>query len=105
MPLLTVIERSGARRVIEAEVGRSLMEALRGADVQELLALCGGCCSCGTCHVYVDAVATGALPPVGEDEDEILKASAFRRPESRLSCQIRMSDALEGLRVTIAPYG
>lgn len=104
MPRVTVIERTGAIRSLEAESGRSLMEALRAAGVEDLLALCGGCCCCGTCHVYIE-IPVASLPPAGEDEEDMLSASAFRRPQSRLSCQIRMSEALDGLRVIIAPYG
>jgi 2Fe-2S ferredoxin len=105
MPHVTVVERSGAVRIIEAAREQSLMEAIRSAEIEEMLALCGGCCCCGTCHVYVDVPGPDALPPVGEDEDDLLDWSVHRRPTSRLSCQIPMKDAPEGLRVTIAPYG
>lgn len=105
VPRVTVVERSGAVSLVATEARGSLMEAIRAAGVNEMLALCGGCCCCGTCHVYVGGPGANALPPMSEDEDDMLRASAHRRPTSRLSCQIRMSEALDGLRVTIAPNG
>jgi 2Fe-2S ferredoxin len=59
--------------------------------------------SCATCHVYIDPNWLDALPAISEDEDDLLDGSDYRRPESRLSCQIPFSGALDGLRVTIAP--
>lgn len=103
MPKLIVIDRSGADRVIEAQAGVSVMENIRDAGFDELLALCGGCCSCATCHVYVDPQWTDKLPDLTADENDLLDSSSHRQSESRLSCQIKMSDSLEGLRVTIAP--
>jgi 2Fe-2S ferredoxin len=79
------------------------MEATRDAGFDELLALCGGCCSCATCHVYVDPAVAASLPPVSEDESDLLDGSPHRNEQSRLSCQVIMSDALSGLTVTIAP--
>jgi 2Fe-2S ferredoxin len=81
------------------------MEAIRDHGVDELLALCGGCCSCATCHVYVDRDFVAALPPMSSDEDDLLDSSDVRDDRSRLSCQIVLNDALDGLRVTIAPEG
>jgi 2Fe-2S ferredoxin len=78
------------------------MEVIRDDD-GELLAICGGCCSCATCHVYVDAAFTDRLPPISEDEDAILDGTTYRETTSRLSCQIRISGALDGLKVTVAP--
>jgi 2Fe-2S ferredoxin len=103
MPTVTVTTRDGRTRELTAQSGRSLMENLRAGGIEEILALCGGCCSCATCHVYVDEAWLGALPPVGRDEDDLLDTSGARRPNSRLSCQIRVSDALDGLAVTVAP--
>ena len=81
------------------------MEAIKAASVDELAALCGGNCSCATCHVYVDPAFTGRLPAMSEDEDDLLDSSDHRQPQSRLSCQIPVTSELEGLRVTIAPEG
>ncbi|QGP78060.1 2Fe-2S iron-sulfur cluster-binding protein [Sphingobium sp. CAP-1] len=100
MPEIHVTDRAGVDRIIRAEAGLSLMEALRENGVDELMALCGGCCSCATCHVYI---ASDGLPPISEDENDLLDSSDARREDSRLSCQIRLSAAHDGLRVIIAP--
>lgn len=103
MPRLIVTSRDGNEREIEADAGISVMENIRDNGFDELLALCGGCCSCATCHVHVDADDFGRLPPMCEDENDLLDSSEHRGAYSRLSCQIEMSEALDGLRVTIAP--
>ncbi len=103
MPQLTVVTRDGSEQTFEAETGFSVMEAIRGHGIDELLALCGGCCSCATCHVYVDEGFAGALPEIRPDEDDLLDSSDHRQPNSRLSCQLTIGAALDGLRVTIAP--
>ena len=103
MPKLIVVTRSGAEHVVEATAGLSVMENIRDAGFDELLALCGGSCSCATCHVHVDASWTAAVGGPGGDEDELLDSSDHRQPTSRLSCQIEMTAALDGLRVQIAP--
>ncbi len=103
MPQLTVVTRDGSEQTFEAETGFSVMEAIRDHGIDELLALCGGCCSCATCHVYVDDVFLGDLPGMKGDEDDLLDSSDHRQANSRLSCQISIGPALDGLRVTIAP--
>ena len=104
MPNLIVVTREGAESTIDAAIGRSVMEAIRDNGFDEWVALCGGCLSCATCHVYVDETTSAeAAAGVRADESELLESSDHRRANSRLSCQIRMSDALDGLRVTIAP--
>ncbi|WP_336958153.1 2Fe-2S iron-sulfur cluster-binding protein [Sphingobium aquiterrae] len=103
MPKLIVVNRAGAETTVDAENGLSVMEAIRDSGFDELLALCGGCCSCATCHVYVDADFAGTLPAIGEDENDLLDSSDHRNERSRLSCQLVMSDALDGLKVEIAP--
>lgn len=79
------------------------MEIIRDAGIDELLALCGGCCSCATCHIYVDGEAADALPEITGDESDLLDGSDHRSDASRLSCQLIYSDAMAGLRVRIAP--
>jgi 2Fe-2S ferredoxin len=79
------------------------MENIRNAGIDELMALCGGCCSCATCHVYVDPDMKDALAPMSADEDALLDSSSYRSPTSRLSCQIPFEPGLDGLRVTISP--
>lgn len=100
---LKVTTRDGTEHVIEAEEGLSVMEAIRENGLDELLALCGGCCSCATCHVYVDPEFADKLPAMSADEDDLLDSSDHRDGRSRLSCQLRVGGALEGLRVEIAP--
>jgi 2Fe-2S ferredoxin len=103
MPKLIVTDRSGNEAEFEGQEGFSVMEIIREGGVDELLALCGGCCSCATCHVYVDDAFSAALPPMSDDENDLLECSDHRSAASRLSCQIRFSAALGGLRVTVAP--
>ncbi len=103
MPSLFIVTRDGAEHSVEAKAGWSVMENIRDHGLDELLALCGGCCSCATCHVHVDPDWFGRLKPRGEDEDDLLDTSDHRAETSRLSCQILFTDELDGLRVTIAP--
>jgi len=103
MPKLIVVTREGQESTVEGEAGLSVMEVIRDHGFDELLALCGGCCSCATCHVHVDEDFIGKLPAMSEDENDLLDSSDHRTAASRLSCQIPFSDALDGLRVTIAP--
>jgi 2Fe-2S ferredoxin len=103
MPIINVTTRDGRTQAIVGEAGRSLMENLRGGGIEEILALCGGFCSCATCHVHVDEEWLASLPPLGEDEDALLGTSAARRANSRLSCQVRLTDALDGISVSVAP--
>jgi 2Fe-2S ferredoxin len=103
MPKLVVVNRAGEEKTVEASAGLSVMEAIRDNGFDELLALCGGCCSCATCHIHVDADWAGKLPAMSEDENDLLDSSDHRGETSRLSCQIQLTDALDGLKVTIAP--
>lgn len=103
MPKLIVVNRHGEEATVEARTGNSVMEAIRENGFDELLALCGGCCSCATCHVYVDPAFADRVSPMTEDEDDLLDSSDHRNEKSRLSCQLRVTDALDGLRVEIAP--
>jgi ferredoxin, 2Fe-2S len=102
MPKIVVETREGAEHVIAAEVGLSLMEALREGGIEEILAICGGCCSCATCHVHVDPSFASALQPMSEDEDALLDSSSDRDSCSSLSCQIHLTEAFEGLCVRVA---
>jgi len=103
MSSLTVIQRDGVSRTVEATVGHSVMEIIRDSGVDELLALCGGCCSCATCHVYVFPEGAHLLPPMSNDEDDLLDSSSHRKPLSRLSCQIRFEGAMDSMTVELAP--
>lgn len=101
MAEIIVTTREGAEVVLAAKPGLSVMEIIRDGGIDELLALCGGCCSCATCHVYVDAGFQTGKP--GADEDDLLDSSDHKTPASRLSCQIAFTAELDGLKVTIAP--
>ena len=102
MPTIKVLDRSGVSRSVEAYNGLTLMEVIRDNGFDELLALCGGCCSCATCHVHVDPAFADQLPKMGEDENDLLDSTDHRGGNSRLSCQIPMADGLDGMTVTIA---
>ena len=103
MPKIVVVNRAGEEKTVDADAGLSVMEAIRDNGFDELLALCGGCCSCATCHVYVDPAFAGKIAPMSEDENDLLDSSDHRNDQSRLSCQIQITGELEGLKVTIAP--
>ena len=103
MPTINVTTRNGDTRAIEAKLGVSIMENLRDGGIDEILALCGGCLSCATCHVFVDDQWLGQLPPVSDDEDDLLDSSDARQPNSRLSCQLPLTEELDGIAVTVAP--
>jgi 2Fe-2S ferredoxin len=103
MAKLIVVTREGEESTVEGDGGLSVMEMIRDAGIDELLALCGGCCSCATCHVFVDPAFADKLPAMSEDENDLLDSSDHRKATSRLSCQIAFTDALDGLKVEIAP--
>ena len=103
MPKLVVVNRSGEESTVEAAACLSVMEAIRDDGFDELLALCGGCCSCATCHIYVDPAFADKLPKMSEDENDLLESSDHRNDTSRLSCQVQLTADLDGLKVTIAP--
>ena len=103
MPTLNVTRRDGREEVLQAAAGQSLKDALKGAGVDEILGICGGFASCGTCHVHVAEKWLGRLQPMRADEEELLGFSDWRQPNSRLACQIPFTDALDGIVVTVAP--
>ncbi|WP_031298174.1 2Fe-2S iron-sulfur cluster-binding protein [Sphingobium lactosutens] len=98
-----VIDREGNSHEVEGAEGASFMEAIRDAGIDEMLALCGGCLSCATCHVYVEEAAIGRLPAMSAEEDDLLDGSDHRTLLSRLACQIFLSAELSGLRIALAP--
>ena len=102
MPKLVVTKRDGQTVEIEGKTGLSVMEVIRDNGIDELLALCGGCCSCATCHIHVDPAFSDQVALMGEDENDLLDSSDHRDATSRLSCQIPFTAALDGLKVTIA---
>ncbi len=103
MARMTVVDRDGKAHDIEAKTGLKIMEVLRELDYG-VAAICGGLCSCATCHIYVDTSWTARLPAKQTDEQELLtELSDYRADTSRLSCQVDFTEALSGIRVTIAP--
>jgi ferredoxin, 2Fe-2S len=102
MPELKVVDRDGVEHIVEARSGLKVMETLRELDYG-VAAICGGMCSCATCHIYVDPEWLVKLPRRQSDEHDLLSELSHTQENSRLSCQLEMTDALAGLRVTIAP--
>lgn len=103
MSKLIVTTRQCITHEVPARPGRSIMEILRDNGIGEILAMCGGCCSCATCHVIVDPAWYARLPLIGEYEDDLLEGSVYRTLTSRLSCQIQFSAELDGLALRVAP--
>lgn len=103
MTFLVVVDRSGQEHELAADNGRTVMEVVRDGGLDEMLALCGGCLSCATCHVHVENDYRELLPPMSDDESDLLDSSEHRAPQSRLACQLPFSAALTGMRVTLAP--
>jgi 2Fe-2S ferredoxin len=99
---IVVTDRDGTEHQLTAASGITLMEVLRDQDMG-VVALCGGMCSCATCHVYVDDAWVAKLPAAQSDETAVLDDVSDRKASSRLSCQIVMAPAYEGLKVTVAP--
>ena len=102
MTKLIVTDRDGGEHVLDATTGQTVMEILRDADVG-IAAICGGCCSCATCHIYIAPEWADKLPPRQGDEAELVQELEQRQETSRLSCQIEFTDAMDGLKVTVAP--
>jgi 2Fe-2S ferredoxin len=103
MPKITFIDNDGSARTVEAEVGSTVMETAVQNDVPGVLATCGGSCSCATCHVYLDEQWFEKLGPLSLDELDMLDTAHDLKPTSRLSCQITVTEELDGLVVTTPP--
>jgi 2Fe-2S ferredoxin len=98
MPTISFIHPDGKSDRVEASGGESAMQAATRHGLDGILAECGGNAMCATCHVYVDDAWVACLPAMAEDEEVLLEGTAAeRRPNSRLSCQIKITPALEGL--------
>jgi ferredoxin, 2Fe-2S len=103
MVAINVTDRSGQKQTLQVPATGTLMEVLRDKNLG-VDAICGGSCSCATCHVYIDTSWSAKLPARSEEEKELVESSDhFKGDESRLSCQIPLSDALNGITVTVAP--
>jgi len=103
MVRILVTSRSGQQRAIDAAVGSNLMEAITSAGFDEMLAICGGSCSCATCHVIVDDADLERVGSPGADEADLLAGSAYVSGRSRLACQILVTTEHNGLSVAVAP--
>jgi 2Fe-2S ferredoxin len=101
MAMITYIEHNGTRHPVQVAAGKSVMQGAVENNVPGIDADCGGECACATCHVYVEAAWIGAvgLPVPGSQEASMLSFAAVTQPDSRLSCQIQVTDALDGLVV------
>jgi 2Fe-2S ferredoxin len=101
---ITFIEHDGTVHKVTAEPGATVMETATANGIPGIVAECGGACSCATCHVYVDEAWTGRLPPTSAEEEDQLDSAFEVRPNSRLSCQIRITEELSGLVVRTPGY-
>jgi ferredoxin, 2Fe-2S len=97
MPTLTFVEPNGNRRTVEAAVGHSVMEAARANDIHGIRAECGGECACSTCHCYLDSAWLDRVPPAKEDERSLIDFAWQPKTESRLTCQLFVTESLDGL--------
>jgi len=102
MAKITFIEHCGKQHVVEVATGLTVMEGARDTGIPGIDADCGGACACSTCHVYVDSAWVEKLPAKGTMEEDMLDFAYSPDPErSRLTCQIRVTDALNGLVVQV----
>ena len=100
MPNVTYIAHTGESQTIDVPIGMVVMEGAVRNGIDGIVAECGGACMCATCHVYVDEAWLPLLDPIGEEQEEMLGATAAeRKPNSRLSCQIQMRYEFDGLVV------
>ena len=105
MPKISFTDSVGETRDIDAKTGLTLMEVAVDNNVAGIVAECGGACACATCHAYIDESWVAKLPAIDDMEDAMLDSALERRPNSRLSCQIEITDDLDGLTVTVADNG
>lgn len=99
---LYVTDREGREHIVPAALDWPVMECIKAAGLS-IPAECGGCCLCATCHIYVDPGWLACLPRIEQEESNTLLEAIEAREDSRLSCQIRMTAALDGLRLRLAP--
>ena len=102
MPKIIYLDVNGERHECEVPTGISVMEGAIQNGIDGILAICGGSCACSTCHSYIDETWTDRVGPPDEIEDSTLDLALDRKPSSRLTCQIEVTDALDGLIVHVA---
>lgn len=101
MPIITFIDPKGTEHIVDAISGANLMQAALIYDIEGIVAECRGSCACGTCHCYIDETFLDKLPPVRPGETEMLECSLDVRANSRLSCQVIITDAMDGMVVRL----
>ncbi|MDB5395342.1 MAG: (2Fe-2S)-binding protein [Rhodospirillales bacterium] len=104
MPKVSYIEASGVQHIVDVGEQLSLMEGAVLNDVEGIVGLCGGICSCATCHCYIDDEWAAKLPTPSEGELTMLERAYDRRPNSRLGCQIAVTEMLDGLVVRLPAH-
>ena len=102
MPKVIYITPDETRHEVEVETGYSIMEGAINNNIEGIVAECGGACACATCHSYVDAAWTVKIPAMDDMEDSMLDAAFERKDNSRLTCQVEMSDELDGIVIHVA---
>lgn len=99
---LRVVDHQGEEHEVNATSGETLMQPLRELPYG-VMAVCGGLCTCATCHVYIDEPWFEQLPPLRMDEEALLEGMLFREATSRLSCQLMLTAQMDGMKLTLAP--
>ncbi len=102
MPKISIVDSTGNTVEVNAQVGLTVMEVAVDNNIAGIVAECGGACACATCHAYIDEAWLDRLPAMDDMEDAMLDSVLDRRPNSRLSCQIEITDELDGLVLTAA---
>jgi len=102
MPKITYVSTDGIRHDVDVEAGYSVMEGAINNEIDGIVAECGGACACATCHSYIDEAWLDKLPEMDDMEDSMLDAAYERKSTSRLTCQIEVSDKLDGMVVYVA---
>lgn len=104
MAIITFVEHDGIQHVVDIEVGKSLMQLAIDHGIPGIDADCGGQCACGTCHVIIDSQWIGVTDNAGADELQMIEMNPEKASTSRLSCQIPVSDAMNGMRVHLIEF-
>jgi len=101
MPKVIYVTTDGTRHAVEVENGYSVMEGAINNNIDGIVAECGGACACATCHAYIDEAWLDKMPEMDDMEDSMLDAAYERKDNSRLTCQLEMNDAWDGLVVHV----
>lgn len=104
MPKVTFVEHDGAAHTVEGEIGSTVMETALRNDIGSIVAECGGSCTCATCLVHVDEQWSDVVGPPSSEEEDMLDMAFEVKPTSRLCCQIKLTEALDGLVVHTPAY-